>query len=1294
VRAVFLAISIFVSSLAARGAITGTVVDGDGRAIASAKVAAFALETSEEQRTRWVSADPVRKPLVTAVTGANGSFAIDPKVAVAELRVEVAGQPAIGVRAANGEDAGVLQVPPQALVRATVTANGKPLPETTVIIRSGGTESVATTDAHGQYSLPDPKRIASRILVRHDGYAPVEREIDTITLRNPDVVITAGVALSGRVVAADGDTPVAGAEIQIDDLILAKSGADGTFAIEHAPPGVRRIAARSGDRISARLAGGAKQFLFRLGPAANISGSLRDTKSGTPIAGAQVTAAAPRYGGADPGAWAITDDKGNFTIAGLAGGEYELTAVHPAYATPRLVVNAPPGGNARKTLYAAALSRVSGSVIDDGARAVAGVSINARRVGGDMLSSPSSVPMPSRAITAPNGRFILRTAEEGNVQLDATKTGLPAAHSGIIRVAPGSRTADIVITLPRGVALAGRVITRDTKPVAGAAVTAAEAGAGGVRDAEGARTKADGTFALRVREGAYDVTVTAAGFAPRTLRSQASASAPPLEVTLEAGVEISGRVTRDEAPVDGVDIFIISGGDAPSVQTSADGSFRINDLAPGPVALAFKKPTELIQAMRTVTAPAADVNVEVPAGGRIAGRVIDKSTGQPVTSFDAGITRGSAAVMRTPAMRAFTSDDGTFGIDGAPVGSHTLSVTAPGYVMARVPNINVESGKSVEGVEVALEHGVRVSGHVTGPDGGPAGGVLVRIDPTSSTRGVTTNDSFTLTDPDGAYVLDNVDAGPTTLAFSRSGLVTVRRSVTLSGASAEVDAQLGGGSSIAGVVVLDGGAPVAGGEVRAFSAADLAGISSQTDEGGTFVMQGAPAGHYEITASRAGFGSATLRDVEIPASGMLRLVIKRGGIITGTITGLTPAELQTTSVQAWSADGATASASPDASGRYRIEGAAAGSVRVGASVRPPSGNVRNAVTKVVQLDAGASVNVDFDFTVEITITGRITRNGRPLPGVQVSFAPQSVAQRYAQTAADGNGRYEISGIDNGSYAVTVHDAEQGPYSTIYDVKGSANFDIDLRGVRVTGRVSDATTDAAISNARVELLRTDAGASDMRSTLSDAGGGFSFDQVAAGRFEARVQKASYGTARVPVMVGQDGVPPLDVKLSPSQGVAIRVVDARDARPLNGWYHAESDSGESYDGAIAGTAEPAPIALAAGSYRITVGAVAYAPRSMTIVAPGEQTVALTPGGTIVVSSSSESAAALRIIDAAGQPVHFGPGPAAGMIRLDPAPGQTRIANVAAGTYTLQIVDGGKVLRSALVTVREAETVSTKL
>jgi hypothetical protein len=1294
VRAAFLAVSLFFVSLPGRGAITGTVIGSDGRALAGVRVAAFALETAEEQRARWVSSDPVRKPLVTVVSESNGSFAIDPKVPVADLRIEIAGQTGVSVRAAANEDAGVLQVPMQPLVRAVITANGKPLLEATVIVRSGGTESVATTDALGQYWLPDPKRVPSRLLIRHPNYAPMERELDTITSRTADVAMSSGVAVTGQVVAADGQTPVANAIIQIDDLTLATTGADGMFSIDHAPLGGRRIVARAGDRIAARLPGKDKRFLLRLGLAATITGSVRDLSRGMAIAGAQVTAAAPRFDGPDAGAWTITDDKGNYAITGLAGGEYELTAVHPGYATPRLVVNAPAGAT-RKVLYTSVLARIAGSVIDEGSHAIGGVAISVRRIGGDMVWMPAWVREVQQAVTAPNGRFLLRTAEEGSILLDARKAGLPSAHSGIIRVAAGERMAGILITITHGVALTGRVITPDRKPVAGAAISASEAGEGVAHDKEAiVRTKADGTFSMRLREGAYDFAITAPGHAPRTLRARVSANAAPLEVTLEPGVQISGRVTRGGSPVEAVDVFTISGADIPPVRTDFDGRFRITDLAPGEVMLAFKKPADFIQVTRAVTAPAGDVVVNLPDGGRIAGRVLDKSTRQPVKSFDAGLSRGGAALMVTPAMRAFTTDDGSFAIDGVAVGSHTLAVNAPGYVMARIPNVNVESGKSVDDIEVALERGVRVSGRVTGPDGGAAGGVLVRVDPAASTRGAAMNDPFTLTDPDGEYLLDSVDPGPTTLAFSRSGLLTVRKNVTLSGSSAEVDAQLGAGSSISGLVVFDSGAPVANAEVRAWSAAEATDKSALTDESGTFGIANVAAGHYEITAAKAGFGSATLRDVEIPAAGTLRIQIKRGGVIEGRLTGLSPAELPSTTVQAWTTDGGNASASADETGHYRIDGAPAGTVRVSASARTPAGSVRNAATKSVQLVPGTTANVNFDFAADIVVSGHITRNGTPLPGVAVSFVPASAAQRYARTVADGNGRYEITGVDNGSYTVTVLDSERGPYSTRDQVNGSSTFDIDLKGVRLAGRVSDASTGGAIADAFVELRRTSGGVPDRRSTLSDANGGFSFDEVVAGSFEARVQKAGYGAVTVGAAVNEAGTPPLEVKLVPSSGVALRVIDGRDARPLNGWYHAEAGGGESFDGAIAGTAEPAPIALAAGSYRLTVGAAGYAPRTLTIIAPGQETIALTPGGTIIVSSTSETFAFLRIIDNAGQPIRFGPGPASGTIRVDPAPGQTRIANITPGTYVVQLVVDGNVLRSAPVTVREGETVPARL
>jgi len=1283
---------LFLLSSPALGAITGTVVREDGRPAVGARVAAFALESSEQERARWLSAEPTRKALATTVADGEGNFALEPKAAAVDLRFEVAGQPAAGVRAAANDDVGVVLVAAQPMTRGTVTANGKPLAGATVIVRFAGAESVAMTDAGGHYALPDPKRLASRVLVRHPGLAPVARELGPLMSQSADVSMGVGLVLTGRVMTEEA--PVANAIIEVDNLPLATTGANGTFFIEHVPAGARKIVARAGASVAARQLGNERNLVLRLSKAVTVAGSVRDLKSGAPIAGAEVTAAAPRFGDTEHGVWVITDEKGNFAIHGLAGGETELTAIHPGYATPRVTLNLQSGHAVRKVLYASLLARISGSVVDERTRAIAGVSVTARPMGGgDMLWTPGLMRTVQSGVTAPNGHFLVRSADEGNVQIDATKAGLPPARSSALRITAGARVAGVTITMPQGVLLRGRVTGSEARPIPGAGVSVS---------GDLVRTKDDGLFAMRVLEGTYDVAVSAAGYAPRSVRAQVSANSRPLEIALEPGVAVSGRVTRGGRPVEGVNVYTISGAAGEPVQTGAGGTFRIDDLAPGEIRLAFKKPEDFIQVTRAVTAPSSGVNVDLPAGGRVSGRVIDKTTGQPVKAFDAGlsISRPGAAIMLVaPIMRSFTSDDGTFAIDNVPAATHTLAVSAPGYVMSRVPNVTVESGKSVDDIEVALESGVRVHGHVTGPDGAPLGGVLVRIDPALATHGAAMNDPYTLTDPDGEYVLENLEQGETTLAFSRGGLLTVRKNVTLSGTSAQVDAQLSGGVSIAGVVLLEGGTPVANALVQARSAADAGSArSTQTDDGGAFAIEAVAPGHYEITATKPGYTAATLRDVDIPAPAALRLTMNGGGTITGRLLGLTPAELRGAAVMVSSSDGGSASASPDESGHYRIDGAPAGTVRLSARSGPFTTNLRTAQTKSVQVASGETVTVDFDFTADIVVSGRVTRSGLPQPGAVVSFLSPAVTQRSARTSADANGRYEIGGIDEGSYSVTVLDRTNVPYSTTYQVSGSSTFDIDIDGAAVSGRVTDASSGAAIANAAVELRRKDSAVPDVRSTLSDPAGGFSFDQVPAGSYEAKVQKSSYAAASVPVAVGENGAPSIDVRLTPSSGLRLRVVDARDGRPLTAWVHAQSGTGESYDegydGTVAASAEPTSIALAAGSYRMTAGASGYAPVSLTVTAPGEQTVALTPGGTIVVSSSSDTFAFVRIVDAAGMPLRFGPGPAAELFRVDPAPGKTPIANVPAGTYTLQLLVGGNVLRSASVTVREGESVAAKL
>ena len=1299
-------------ALSATAAITGTVVGSDGAAIAGAKVAAFAVETSDAQRARWSSATPARVALASATADTKGNFSIDVAPPVVDLRIEAPGHGAIAIRAAANDDAGVLPLADAALAQATVTAGGKPLAGATVIVVHDGAETIAVTGADGRYALPDPKRQPSHLLIRHHDYATFESDLGPTRPAKGDVRLTPGRALHGRVVAADGMTPVAEAAIAIDNLPVATTAADGSFAVEHVAGGARRIAARSGDAIALRQLGAATdaELVLRLAPAASVSGSVRDLVSGMPIAGVDVAVATSRFTGTDPGATAITDAKGNYRIGGLAGGEYEVTAIHPRFAFPRLPTNLQAGRAAQVALYGAPLASIAGTVLDDDARGVAGARVRLRAIGGDGDIAPALQRVPRPAITAADGRFLLRSEIDGNVQLDATKSGWPAAHSNTLRLANGVAKRGVTIVLPRGVALRGRVVDRDRKPVAGAGVLAAQPGAAAaarrmllnsLERGEGddvVRSGADGTFTLRLREGTYDLLVTAAGFAPRTLRAQASAGAEPVEVTLEPGVEVSGRVTRGGTPVEAVNVLTISGDAGMPVQTAADGTFRLQDVAPGEMLLSFRKPEEWIQTTRAVTAPASGVNVDLPAGGRIAGHVVDKATHRPVTAFDAGVapSRGGAVMMVAPLMRGFTSDDGAFVLDGVPAGVQTLAVSAPGYVMARLPHVEVESGRTVDDLMVALERGARLHGRVTSTDGAPLGGVAVRGMPV----GAAANEPFTTTGPDGDYALENLEQGETSLTFSRRGAVTLTKRVVIDGELQQLDVQLASGASIGGRVMLENGTPVAGAriEARSPSAGGVA-VATESDGDGAFTIDGAAAGRYELRASRAGLADALLRDVDVATdaatAATLRLVMKRGGSVAGRISGLTPAELHTATVHASSADGGDASASPDESGSYRIDAAPTGEVRVSATAGEFTTRSRNAVTKVVRIEPGTVANADFDFASDIVVRGRVTRRGAPVAAAMVAFTPRTAAQRYARATADADGRYEIDGIDEGRYNVSVTESGRAAWSTAYDVSGSATFDIDMRGATVAGVVTDATSGAAVEGAVVELRGTRPDAPYLRSTSSDANGSFAFDQVPAGSYEARAEKSHYAAASVPLTVGDAGLPDVSVKLAAAPGLVVRLLDGRDARPLAGWYHAAGDDWRTYDGTIDAVADPSPINLGSGSYQLTVGAYGYAPRSVRVTAPGAESVALTPGGAIIVTSRAATAGMLRIVDASGTAYRLQAGAAAGVVRLEAAPAQTRIANVAPGTYTLQRLDGAnQVVATAEVTVVEGAVAAASL
>src|SRR5204862_3930341 len=135
---------------------------------------------------------------------------------------------------------------------------------------------------------------------------------------------------------------------------------------------------------------------------------------------------------------------------------------------------------------------------------------------------------------------------------------------------------------------------------------------------------------------------------------------------------------------------------------------------------------------------------------------------------------------------------------------------------------------------------------------------------------------------------------------------------------------------------------------------------------------------------------------------------------------------------------------------------------------------------------------------------RVTKNNQPLPNVGVAFFPrQGKAQTSASTTADASGRYQLSGLEDGPYTVSIMDMSSlTPYSTQYDVHGSGNFDIDVHTASLRGRVIDASTGEPIGDASIEIRprNADGGFFGSRAAPTDGSGTFLFDSVARGSYQ--------------------------------------------------------------------------------------------------------------------------------------------------------------------------------------------------
>ncbi len=1317
-RARLLATLILLSAVPTFASIRGTVMNRSGQPIAGAKVSAFALETGAARRARLVSSTPERVALASTTTNSGGAFILDsPKDPVVDVQVDASGFAPQVIRVVRDEDSAVVALFAAAQKQGTVTAGGKPVAGARVIWWNRATEAVSTTDSAGHYSVADPSW-AVRVDVVHPDFALFDESITPPQKPNVNLTLDAGAPLAGHVV--NGTAGVGKAAVFVDGFPMATTADDGSFVIAHAPRKWQLVQAQAGV-LAASLPHAKTAPTLKLASPATISGTVLDAKTHQPVPSAELAFLEPMGRRLQlTAASVITDAKGNFSTP-IAPGNYQIVGVHPAYAMTGMRVAIGPGQHVSKAIAAAPLAQLSGNVVDDGKRPVAAANISIapprRRGGFGAMMMRGRAGAGVNAMSGPDGRFVLRTPMMGEVELTATRKGLPDASSSAFHIAAGEKKSGLTITVPRGIALSGRVISHDGKPISGVAVTTTEDAGGGrpgaimrrviinlaaTMQSDPVTTGSDGTFSIRVRPGSYDVHFSHEGYASKLVKvDEVSASTKPLQVTLDPGVEISGRVTRGGNGVEGIDIAAFDLDAQSATATGPDGSFVLPDLAPGSYMVNLSKPDDFIQQRRTINAPAQNVSIDLPAGGNITGRVVDKSSHEPVTAFQAGISNsrsgGGRMIMMPPALKNFTADDGSFTLENVPSGPTQLVVSAAGYTTAHVPNLVVEEGKTLSDIEVDLDTGVRLVGHVTGPDGAPVSGVAVRPAGAGAIRmpGMF-GDSVATTDANGDYVLDSLESGDNkTFSFMLTGLLPADRTVNLSGRETRLDVQLSGGLTVTGQVVSDAGVPVPDADVRATSAA--AGATpkaSQTDAGGMFTFDAMAPGHYTFSAFKQGFTNGQLADFDITGGAPPRVVLESGGTLFGHVSGVADADLSKVTVTARSSSGSS-EATVDAAGNYRMDGAPTGTLRVSAMLMRSFDDVRSTNVQSVDLAAGGSAQLDLQFATDTTITGHISRNGVPASNSTINFSPRGGSiQTRAAGPTDDNGNYSVGGLSDGDYTVTVVDMQSlNAYTTTYSVHGSGNFDIDIKSSALRGHVVDRGDSSPISGATVQVRRTDThSAMSNIVTTSDDNGAFLIDGVTGGSYTVSANKDGYGNVVKGVSFTDSAPQDLTLDLARNDGITLRVVDGRDGTTLNpnlAVYDSQNRPVYSTPRfGFGGGSDSERIPVAAGQYRAVIAANGYAPKTVTLMSPSSQTVSLTPGGSLVLHSKSATARRAVLVDAGGTPYTR---PYATAPSFIIPIGDTRLPNVAPGQYTLQIFapDGSVATTLTVVVVEGHET-----
>jgi len=709
----------------------------------------------------------------------------------------------------------------------------------------------------------------------------------------------------------------------------------------------------------------------------------------------------------------------------------------------------------------------------------------------------------------------------------APASGGTAASRGapVLAVSPaGARDTDssYVLADPRGtLRLEGQVIDADDSPVGGATV---------VIDTVPARTvttEADGTFAIDALI-ARDYTVAAwsgdlvAG--PMIARLDATSDPVVLRMREGASVTVAVRDAAGGAPLAGVTVEL-RGIDRRLATTDDRGEARLRGVPAGAYDVAARLDGYAPAALAASVGAAGEVRVEIGLrrGAPVAGRVVDDhgaAVAGALVTWEGASEWGLRADPRWDAIA--TDAEGRFRIDALPAGSFRFVARHPGRRTGSSSPVLLDGTTPVDGVEIRLEPGATVAGHVIDAAGRPVDGARVRAGGDDG-RGEVVE---ARTDGGGRFRIDGLPPrGLAIVAVAARGSSEV---VEVDGAAppADLELRVSARGRLAGVVVDAAGEPLDGAVVIALpdpaSGASLTAwqlrgpARARSDAGGRFAIEGVDDGAYLLRAAPPA-SAGCRRDGPGALDGVLasvkagdeaiRLVVTGDGAVRGQV-GLAGGGVPATFSLVVDAGVATPFATRD--GSFVL-----GCVPPGVHallVRGPGFEARRLDAIAIRADETTELGA-IVVTPGRSVSGRVVQEGAPVGGATIragrmlfgdgSSSKAEVGGRggeLRETVSDERGEFVLGGVG----ATRTFVLAEGPTgrSQVVEIPASRDSvgDVELRLDRTGALAGRVTRNHRGIEGVIVNARTPAAPGVFYGVTSGADGTFRFDRLAPGRYK--------------------------------------------------------------------------------------------------------------------------------------------------------------------------------------------------